>query len=97
MGAEFLEVVFAEFLEVEEGFVGAGGGAEEFVEFDLDGGAVAVLGGLDEEDHQKRNDGGAGVDDQLPGAVEPENRSTHGPEENNAQRGTGSDRVTCHP
>src|SRR3954452_7854889 len=40
--------------------------SDEFVQLDLDCGAIAVLGILYEEDHQKRNDRCPGVDDQLP-------------------------------
>ena len=42
------------------------GGSYELVEFDLDGFAVSVLSVLDEEHHQKGDDGGAGVNDKLP-------------------------------
>ena len=39
----------------------------DVVELDLDGRIVSVLGILDQEHHQKRNDGRPCVDDQLPG------------------------------
>jgi hypothetical protein len=41
--------------------------AEKLVEFELDGGRVAVLGVLEKEHHQEGDDGRAGIDDQLRG------------------------------
>jgi len=40
--------------------------ADEFVKLDLNGGAVAVLRILNQEDHQEGYDGGARIDDKLP-------------------------------
>src|SRR5450631_3656766 len=40
--------------------------SNEFVEFYLNGRAIAVLRILDQEDHQERDDRSAGVDHQLP-------------------------------
>src|SRR6266436_7508812 len=41
--------------------------ANDFVELQMHRFSVAVLGVLNQEHHQKRNDGGSSVDDQLPG------------------------------
>jgi hypothetical protein len=45
---------------------GAGGDADQLVELRLDRGGVAVLRVLHQEYHRKGDDGGAGVDDDLP-------------------------------
>jgi hypothetical protein len=50
-------------------------GPDQFVQFQLHRGAVPVLGILDEEHHQERDNGGAGVDDQLPGIAKSEERT----------------------
>lgn len=45
------------------------GGAQQLVNLDVQHIVVPVLGVLDQENHQKRDDGGGSVDDQLPGIV----------------------------
>jgi hypothetical protein len=59
--------------------------ADEFVQLHLNRGGVTVLRILDQEHHQKRDDGRAGVDHKLPSIREPEERTRncpdhHGPE-----------------
>jgi hypothetical protein len=59
--------------------------ANEFVQLHLDRGGVTVLRILDQEHHQKRDNGRAGVDHKLPSIREPEERTrnrpdNHGPE-----------------
>ena len=54
-------------------------GADQLVELDLHGLGVAVLRVLDQEHHQERDDRGAGVDDELPGVAEAEDRSSDAP------------------
>src|SRR5690242_15653052 len=56
--------------------------ANQFVELHLHGCAVAVLRILDEKDHVKGDDRGAGVDDKLPGIRKAEERSGHAPDDN---------------
>jgi hypothetical protein len=56
------------------------GREDEFVELRLQGEVVAVLGVLDEEDHQEGDDGRAGIDDQLPGLGEVKGRTGRGPD-----------------
>ena len=41
--------------------------ANDFIEFQVQGAGVAILGVLDEEDDEEGNDGGCGVYYQLPG------------------------------
>ena len=48
--------------------------ADQLVELELDRLGVAVLRVLDQEHHQERDDRRAGVDDQLPGVAEAEER-----------------------
>jgi len=50
-------------------------GADQLVQLGLDGAAVPVLGVLDQEHHQEDDNRGAGVDDQLPGVGEAEERA----------------------
>ena len=65
-------------LDADEGVLG-GAGADQFVELGLDRRAVPVLRVLDQENHQEGDDGGAGVDDELPAIGEAEDRPRHGP------------------
>ena len=44
---------------------------------------IAVLRVLDQEDHQERNDGRAGVDDELPRIGIMEGRTERGPDDDN--------------
>ena len=45
---------------------------DKFIELRLDRGCVAVLRILNHEDHQERDDVGAGIRNQLPGVGKPE-------------------------
>ena len=53
--------------------------ADQFIQLDLDRGAVAVLGILDQEHHQKRYNRGARIDDKLPGVGIAEQRPWNSP------------------
>src|SRR5437867_1053418 len=59
---------------------------DQLVELQLKRLRVAVLGALDDEDHQKRHDGRAGVDDELPGVGPAEERPGGGPQGDGQQR-----------
>ena len=59
--------------------MGAPGAAQQFVDLDVQRIGIAVLGVLDEEDHEEGNDGGRGIDHQLPGIVEVEERPADRP------------------
>ncbi|MNN47243.1 hypothetical protein D3C81_1616550 [compost metagenome] len=52
----------------------------------MDRDGVLVLALLDQEHHQEGDDGGAGVDDQLPGLREPEHGPGDGPGGHHAER-----------
>jgi hypothetical protein len=70
--ADLVQVFFFQFLEIEHLVLGVANRADDLVELDLHRFRVAVLRGLNQEHHQERDDGRAGVDDQLPGVTEPE-------------------------
>ena len=78
----FIEFFFREFLNFEQGVVGARCRAQEFIQFQLHSFAVAVLRVLDEEDHEKSDDGRRGVDNELPGVAVVKNRPRNDPPEN---------------
>ena len=70
----------AEAQKIEQLVVRLLGRPDELVELQLERRRVAVLRALDEEDHQERDDGGAGVDDELPGVREAEQRPRQSPD-----------------
>lgn len=59
-------------------------GANQFVEFELDGFSVSVLCVLNQKHHQKGHDGGACIDDQLPSVAEVKQRTCDEPNPNDA-------------
>jgi hypothetical protein len=61
-------------------------GADEFVELYMHRLGVAVLGVLDEEDHQKGDDGRAGIDHELPSVAEVEKRAGNDLDDDNGDR-----------
>src|SRR3954469_615186 len=61
--ADAVELLLLELFEVEQHVVAALREADQLVELHLDRFRVAVLRVLDEEHHQERDDGRAGVDD----------------------------------
>lgn len=60
--------------------------ADDLIQFEFDCFRVPVLGVLDEEDDQKRDNGGAGVDDKVLGSGKPECRPSRRPDGNVHQR-----------
>ena len=69
-------------------------GPDEFVQLHLNGGAVPVLGVLDEEDHHERNNRRTGIYDELPGVREIKERTGDRPNEND---GAGDDESRSTP
>ena len=59
--------------------------------------SVAVLGVLDKEDHEERNDCRGGVDDQLPGVREMKRRPGNDPDQDNQERARESPRAAEYP
>jgi hypothetical protein len=73
LGSDFLvalmdeiQFVIAEILDVHHLVARRANGMNQFIELEIDGLGVAVLGVLDQKHHQESDDGGAGVDDKLP-------------------------------
>jgi hypothetical protein len=64
-----LQLVLAEILEAKHLVPCVLVGADKFVEFELYGGGVAVLGVLKQEYHQEGDDGRARIDDQHDGRM----------------------------
>lgn len=61
--------------------------ADQLVQFGLNGSAGPVLRVLDQKHHQKGHDGGAGIDHELPGVGEAEQRAGDRPNENHGNGG----------
>jgi hypothetical protein len=56
-------------------------GADQLVQLEVHGGAIAVLGVLDQKHLQEGDDRGAGVNHQLPGVAESKQRTGDQPDE----------------
>src|SRR5690606_39232829 len=63
---DLVELFLVQVLDIDEFFAGALQGHEQFIELDVQRAAVLVLVLLDQEHHQEGDDGGSGVDHQLP-------------------------------
>ncbi|MNO89712.1 hypothetical protein D3C76_812040 [compost metagenome] len=86
MPAQRLQLLEVQRLKPEHGLLRLLGHPQQFVDFQMQDVGVAVLRVLDQEHHQERDDGGRGIDDQLPCIVEMKNRSAQPPQENQDQR-----------
>ena len=53
--------------EVDHPVMRASYGPDQFIQFEMDGCTISVLRILNQEDHQKCHDGGACVNEELPG------------------------------
>ena len=62
-------------------------GMDDFVELEVNGTGVAILGVLNQEDDEESDDGGGGVYDELPGVREMKVRAAQPPEKNNKDGG----------
>ena len=62
-----LELLIGAMLEVDELIARRIDASKDLIELQVQGPGIAVLRILHQEHHQERNNGGAGVDDQLPG------------------------------
>src|SRR4051794_24178117 len=83
---EFLQLFFIILLCAHHLVVGLSDCTEEFVEFEMHGHCITVLAVLNQEDHQERDDGGAGVDDELPCARESKEWSCGSPDDDEQDR-----------
>jgi hypothetical protein len=64
--------------------------------FNCKGQGIPVLSGLNREDHQERDNGRAGIDDELPGVTESEPGAADRPHNGNRQKeGGGPSREPC--
>ena len=59
---------------------------QEFIQFDLQRLGIPILCILNEEYHEKSNDGCAGIDDKLPSIAKMEDRTCDCPENNDSYR-----------
>src|SRR5579859_157996 len=77
----FQDVQFhiAEFLDVDHMVASLVDGVDEFVELEINGPGIAILGVLDKKDHKEGNDGSAGIDNKLPGIGEVKDRPRNPP------------------
>ena len=78
--AKPLEVCFFQAFDVKERIVRSAHRPDQFVELELDSMAIAVLGILNQKNHQECDDRRAGVDDQLPRVAELEYRARDTPD-----------------
>ena len=81
------ELGFSCIFRVDDVVIGLGKRADDFVEFDLGGSSVSVLGVLNEKYHQERHDRGTCVDGKLPGVGKAKERPCQGPHDNHRDRG----------
>ncbi|TSC97424.1 MAG: Uncharacterized protein Greene101449_1208, partial [Candidatus Peregrinibacteria bacterium Greene1014_49] len=81
---ELLITVFDrhQFFKIHEGIVCVAIAADEFIELHLHRNAIAVLSVLNEKNHEEGNDGGSGIDHELPSVAETEHRTGEKPRDN---------------
>ena len=79
VAVERVQLLLGQVLGVQQPVAGALLGRHQLVELEVHRERVLVLRPLDEEDHQERDDRGAGVDDELPGVRVAEERARRGP------------------
>src|SRR4029078_1724785 len=77
--AQQIERLLVELLKIEEHVARLLRHPDQLVDLDMHGGGVAVLRVLDHEHHQEGDDGGRGVDHEVPGVAEAEERPEHRP------------------
>ena len=92
--ASSLKLFFVEFFNVKKPIISRFKGTDQFIQFKLNGGRITVLCILDQEDHQKRNDGRASVDHQLPGIAKPEDRTQNCPNDYHGDRSDKCQRLS---
>ena len=77
---ELLELLLFQILQIEQGVVCPFGDANELIELDLESLGITVLSALNQEHHEKRDDGRARVDHELPRVRVMEETSGRGPD-----------------
>ena len=90
---EDIELLIRQRLDVDQAIAGSSGGGDDLVELQLHCLGVLVLGLLDQENHQEGRDRSAGIDRELPGIAETEQRPAHAPDRNHEHRRRERDRL----
>lgn len=80
---EDIQFVIAEAFDVHHLIAGGADGVNKFIELEIDRLRVAILGVLNEKHHEKSDDGGPSVDDELPGVGILKDRTSRGPNQHN--------------
>ena len=90
---ELVQFVIGKFFQVDQFVSGGTQGPNQFIELEMDGLRVAILGVLDQENHQEGDDGRPGIDDELPRVRVMKCRTRHRPDdddENGADESPGA-------
>ena len=90
------EILFLQIFRIQNAIICTLQRANDLIQFELDGFAVAILCALNKKDHQKCDNGGAGINNKLPGVAEVEERSTDGPDEHHDDCHHKGDGMTKH-
>ena len=69
---QFVQFFVRKLLDIDEIIIRRMMGADKFVQLQVQGFGVSVLRVLDQENYEEGNDGGAGINDELPGIREME-------------------------
>ena len=69
--------------------------ADQFVQFHLHRRTIAILGVLNEKDHQEGDNGRARIDNQLPSIAKVEERAGKGPTEDDSDSQQERQRMAC--
>ena len=80
------QLVLGQRFHVDQAIAGPVDGGDDLVQFEVQRQGVLVLRPLDEEHHQKCHDGGAGIDDQLPGVGKMKEGPRHQPGHDDQRR-----------
>jgi hypothetical protein len=81
-----VEFFFGEIFRINEAVAGSLKRRDQLVELDVQGEGLLVLRALDQEDHQERQDGRAGVNHELPGVGKVEDWANNPPDQHDTQR-----------
>ncbi len=84
MAAEYGQVSLAQVLDIDEPVARPVDGGDDFVELQLHGAGLLVLGPLDEKHHEEGDDRGTRVDDELPGVGVSERGTRQDPDSDRA-------------
>src|SRR6266496_1591531 len=79
MGSQRIKILLREFFDIKQSVMGPLHASDQFIQFQLNRRAVPILGILNEEHHEKGDNGCPRVDDELPRIAKTEHRPCHGP------------------